>query len=182
MKKQLSFALTLGTSVLLAACGGGSDNTATTTKPTITANIAVPNSATPPFSFDISYADSGKYFLADRNNKAVDVVDTKSNTLIGQITGTGASAFTGVNSNTDLAGPDGLVGIPGTSTLYAGDVNSIKIINISTQQVVGTIAVPPINATLSPHRVDEGCYDPDDSLVMFSSPGETPPTATFIST
>jgi hypothetical protein len=185
MKKQLWSALTLGASVLLASCGGSSDPTATVptskaTTPIISANIAVPGSATPPFSFDISYADSGKYFLADRNNSAVDVVDTKSNTLIAQIKGTGTSAFTGFNANTDLAGPDGLVGIPGTNTLYASDVNSIKVIDISTQQVVSTIAVPPLST--APHRVDEGCYDPDDNLVMFSSPGETPPTATFIST
>jgi hypothetical protein len=182
MKRQLLSALTLSGSVLLASCGGSSNSTTTpaanATQPTIQATIAVPNSATPPFSFDISYADSGKYFLADRNNAAVDVVDTQSNTLIGQIKGTGASAFTGFNSNTDLAGPDGLVGIPGTSTLYAGDVDSIKVIDISTQQVASTISVPHA----SPHRVDEGCYDPDDNLVMFSTPGDTPPTATFIST
>jgi hypothetical protein len=179
MKRQLWFVLTLGASVLLTACGGGSDNL-TSTSPTIKTAIAVPNSATPPFSFDISYADSGKYYLADRNNAAVDVVDTKSNTLIAQIKGSGPTAFTGFNANTDVAGPDGLVGIPGTNTLYAGDVNSIKVIDVAQQKVVSTIAVPPLNT--APHRVDEGCYDPDDNLVMFSSPGETPPIATFIST
>jgi hypothetical protein len=31
-------------------------------------------------------------------------------------------------------------------------------------------------------RVDEGCYDPDDHLVMFASPGDSPPFVTFIST
>jgi hypothetical protein len=69
--------------LLLAACGG-SDNGGGSTPHLIT-NIAVPNSASPAFSFDISYAHQGKYFLADRNNKAIDVVDTTTNKLIAQI-------------------------------------------------------------------------------------------------
>src|ERR1700709_2195002 len=58
---------------LLAACGGSDNNNSSS--PHLVTNIAVPNSASPAFSFDISYVDQGKYFLADRNNKAVDVVD-----------------------------------------------------------------------------------------------------------
>ena len=158
----------------IAACGGGQSTDATT--PVAKATISVPNSASPPFSFDISYAKAGRYFLADRNNAAVDVVDTSSNTLIAQIKGTGTNAFTGFNANTDLAGPDGLVGIPGTNILYAGDVNNVKVIDTSAHQVVATIPISTAN-----HRVDEGCYDPDDNIVMFASPGETPPFVTFIS-
>lgn len=171
MQRQLLLALALGVSVLLASCGGGSD--VTPTSPIIKTTIAVPNSASPPFSFDISYADSGKYFLADRNNASVDVVDTKSNALIAQIKG----GFTGVGASSDTSGPDGLVGIPGTSTIYVGDVNTVKVMDVAAQQVVKTIPI-----STAGHRVDEGCYDPDDNLIMFSSPGETPPFATFIST
>jgi hypothetical protein len=152
----------------IAGCGGGSSNPAT---PTVRASIAIPNSTTPAFSFDISYADSGKYYLADRNNAAVDVVDTHSNTLIGQIKG----GFTGNGASPETSGPDGLVGIPGTNILYAGDVNNIKVIDTSAQQVVGTIPI-----STSGNRVDEGCYDPDDNIVMFASPADTPPFVTFI--
>ena len=44
------------------------------------------------FSFDISWVDptTGLFFLADRSNAAVDVVDTKTDTLFGQI---GGAAF-----------------------------------------------------------------------------------------
>src|SRR5215469_4174430 len=37
-------------------------------------------------SFDISFVDPvlGQYFLADRTNKAIDVVDTKTNTVVNQ--------------------------------------------------------------------------------------------------
>jgi hypothetical protein len=166
--------------VFLAGCGGN-DKPATTpvavsSLATLKTSIAVPNSNTPSFSFDISHADNGKYYLADRTNAAVDVVDTSSNALIAQIKGSGASSFTGVGATTDVSGPDGLVGVPGTSTLYAGDVNSVKIVDTSAQQVTGTIA---INA--GGHRVDEGCYDPDDNLVMFAAPAASPPFVTFIS-
>ncbi|MDR3098754.1 MAG: hypothetical protein LBV73_16990, partial [Paraburkholderia sp.] len=162
-------------SVGLAACGGSNSNNNPSSDPTTPAEkttIKVPNSANPAFSFDISYTDSGKYYLADRNNASVDVVDTHTNALIGQIKG----GFTGIGKTTDTSGPDGLVGIPGTSTLYAGDVNNIKVIDTAAQQVVGTIAVSDAG-----ERVDEGCYDPDDDIVMFASPGDTPPFTTFIS-
>ena len=166
------------TAAAVAGCGGGHDsNVASTppkpTPPKLLTNIAVPNAARPPFSFDIGYIEAGKYFLADRNNKAVDVVDTKSNTLIAQIPG----PFTGAGATTDESGPDGIVGITGTHTIYVGDVDSIKVIDTDAQKTVNTIAIGS-----SGSRVDEGCYDPDDQLVMYASPGDSPPFATFIST
>jgi hypothetical protein len=156
---------------LLAACGGSDNNNSSS--PHLVTNIAVPNTATPAFSFDISYADQGKYYLADRNNKAVDVVDTSTNKLIAQIPG----GFAGNGATTSNSGPDGLIGLPGTSTLYVGDVNAVKILDTSTQTLVKTI---PINTTGT--RVDEGCFDPVDHLVAVASPAETPPFTTFINT
>src|ERR1700730_12099847 len=118
----------------LAGCGGG-DNISTPTSPKLLTNIAVPNASSPPFSFDIGYVEAGKYFLTDRNNKAVDVVDTKSNTLIAQIPG----PFTGAGATTDESGPDGIVGITGTHTIYVGDVDSNKVIDTDAQKTVNTI-------------------------------------------
>lgn len=173
MKTRVSMAAAsalLALTALVAGCGGSSDDNS---GPHVAKTIAVPNSASPPFNFDISWADSGKYYLADRSNSAVDVVDTKTNTLVAQIKG----GFAGIGASTETSGPDGLVGIPGSSTIYVGDVNSVKVMDVSAQKVVKTIPI-----STSGLRVDEGCYDPDDNLVMFASPGETPPFATFIST
>ena len=41
------------------------------------------------FSFDISAVDTvkGRYYFTDRNNKSVDVFDTRTNTFIKQIAG-----------------------------------------------------------------------------------------------
>src|ERR1700712_5120244 len=47
----------------------------------------------------------------------------------------------------------------------------------STNAIVKTIAVGA-----SGHRADEGCVDNDDGLYMISSPNDSPPFATFIST
>jgi hypothetical protein len=156
---------------LLAACGGSDNNS--NSSPHLITNIAVPNSASPAFSFDISYVDQGKYFLADRNNKAVDVVDTGTNKLIAQIPG----GFAGNGATTTDSGPDGLIGLPGTSTLYVGDVNGVKILNTSTQALSKSI---PIATT--GNRSDEGCFDPDDHLVAVANPADTPPFLTFINT
>ena len=86
--KPLSLAVTLGVSILLAVSAGlasASDNAVTFTK---TIN---PPSTT---SFDISWVENstGKYFLADRTNKAVDLVDAKTDTFLGYI---GKGVFVG---------------------------------------------------------------------------------------
>ncbi len=162
------------TAAALAGCGGGEVKAnVAPPPPKLLTNTAVPNASSPPFSFDIGYVEAGKYFLADRNNKAVDVVDTKSNKLIAQIPG----PFTGAGATTDESGPDGIVGITGTHTIYVGDVDSIKVIDTDAQKTVKTIAI-----SNSGSRVDEGCYDPDDHLAMYASPGDSPPFATFVST
>lgn len=158
----------------LAGCGGGNNNNSSApTPPKLVTNIAVPNASSPPFSFDIGFVEAGQYFLTDRNNKAIDVVDTKSNTLIAQILG----PFSGAGATTNASGPDGIVGITGTHTIYVGDVDSVKVIDTAAQKTVNTIVI-----SNSGSRVDEGCYDPDDHLVLYTSPGDTPPFVTFIST
>jgi hypothetical protein len=46
-------------------------------------------------------ADSpGRFYFTDRNNAAVDVIDIATNTLLAQIQGTGANAFSGCRSAT----------------------------------------------------------------------------------
>ncbi len=184
---------TLGTILLATALLAGCNNDNSSNSPAgvrLTAIMTVPNvGATTNFSFDISGVDTVKsrYYFTDRNNKSVDVFDTRTNTFTKLITG----GFAGCNSgppavpaptcngaNNDLSGPDGLNIIPGTTLIYVGDVNSAKIIDTQTDTVVNTINIGG-NSGL---RADEGCYDPDHKLYMINSPGESPPFATFIDT
>src|SRR5439155_716756 len=95
------------------------------------------------------------------------------------ITGGFAGCNTGptcVGANNDKSGPDGLNLITGTTFIYVGDVNSVKIIDTTTDTVVKTIAIGGASGL----RADEGCYDPDHKIFMINSPAESPPFATFI--
>ena len=165
----------------LVGCGGGNSGNSNHDIKTI---IEVPNVGNGTnFSFDISGVDSAKglMYFTDRNNKSVDVIDTKTNTFVKQITGGFAGCNTGptcVGANNDKSGPDGLNIIPGTSFIYVGDVNSVKIIDTTSDTVVKTIAIGGTSGL----RADEGCYDPDHKLFMIASPGESPPFATVIDT
>lgn len=182
MTKSCIVVVAVAAAVMLSGCGGGGGGG--TSNGSIVALIAVPNVGPGTnFSFDISAVDSakGRMYFTDRNNKSVDVVDVSTNTFLKQITGGFKGCDTGpscAGANNDKSGPDGLNLIPGTTLIYVGDVNSVKIIDTQTDTVVNTIAIGGTSGL----RADEGCYDPDHKIFMISSPGETPPFATFIDT
>jgi hypothetical protein len=142
---------------------------------TLLKTIAVPNVvAKGKFSYDIGFVDPEKsaYYLADRTNKSLDVFSTTSLTLVAQIGG-----FTGQGPTSDKSGPDGVVAIPGTDIVYVGDVNTVKVVDVGARSIVTTIVTGSAGL-----RSDEGCYDPDDKIMMFANPADAPPYATFIST
>jgi DNA-binding beta-propeller fold protein YncE len=182
MKKFWTVGVLLLAALFLFGCGGGDHGNALPSE--FKAIISVPNvTAGTNFSFDISGVDTakGRMYFTDRNNKSVDVIDMKTNTFVKAITGGFAGCNTGptcAGANNDKSGPDGLNVIPGTPFVYVGDVNSVKIIDTTTDTVVKTIAIGGTSGL----RADEGCYDPDDRLFMINSPGENPPFATFIDT
>jgi hypothetical protein len=127
-------------------------------------------------AFDISFVDPviGEYFLADRTNKAVDVVDTTTKTLT-QLTAT--PPFAGATGNNDTSGPDGVITVS-HKELWAGDGNStIKVISLLTGATTHVIN------TGGKNRADELCLDPRDNLVLMANDAETPfPFVTLIST
>jgi hypothetical protein len=57
--------------------------------------------------FDISWIDPATqlYYLADRSNKVIDVVDARRDVLVRQIRGN----FRGFTGNNDTSGPNGVV-------------------------------------------------------------------------
>src|SRR3984893_6860011 len=173
----------IAATLLLGGCGGGGGS-GNSLNGGPKALIAVPNvKAGTNFSFDISDVDSarGRMYFTDRNNKSVDVIDIKTNTFLKQIMGGFRGCDTGptcAGATNDKSGPDGLNRIPGTTFIYVGDVNSVKIIDTQTDTVVNTIAIGGASGL----RADEGCYGPDHKIFMISSPGEAPPFATFIDT
>jgi hypothetical protein len=125
-------------------------------------------------SFDISFVDPvvGIYILGDRTNKAVDVIDTTTNTVLSQLQG----GFAGPSTSNDTAGPDGVMTI-NHHEVWAGDGDStVKVIDLFSQKVTHIIS------TGGSARADELCYDPRHHLVMIANNADSPPFATVIST
>src|SRR6266550_3824934 len=181
MIRYLALGLAFLASVILSGCGGGGSSSIT---PGLVTVIPVPGVTTGTnFSFDISAVDGAKrrMYYTNRNSQSVDVIDIPTNTFLKRITGGFAGCNTGptcVGADNSKSGPDGLNLITGTTFIYVGDVNSVKIIDTTTDTVVKTIAIGGASGL----HADEGCYDPDHKIFMINSPGESPPFATFIDT
>ncbi len=159
----------------LVACGNNSTTPNVGPGPNVSQQgvIALPNLVPgSKFTYDIGIADaaSRRYYLADRTNASLDIVDMDS-FAVRQVGG-----FVGQKPSNDLSGPDGVVFVPGGS-VYVGDVNVVKVVD----PVAGAVTKAIATGTAG-FRTDEGCYDPDDKLIMFANPADSPPYASFIST
>src|SRR6516162_10375643 len=130
------------------------------------------------FSFDISWVDptTGLYFLADRSNAALDVVDTKTDTLFGQIGGA-AFNFGGDTGSNMTQGPNGVTVAPNLPCIFVTDGRSrVVSINYSASFVTPASSIN----TGGGRRADELAFDPKDRLLLVMNPNETPPFGTLI--
>jgi len=159
-------------SALASPCTGPGAPTTTETK-CLTA-IAIPGN--PIRSFDISWVDPerAEYYLADRSNAGVDIIDTRHNTFkktIGGFVGiTLNAAGTAVDNN--HSGPDGVTSHG--KWLYAGDGNStLKVIDLEKGKIVATVS------TGGTTRLDEMALTPDGKLLLAVNNAEDPPYATL---
>jgi hypothetical protein len=134
-------------------------------------------------AFDISFDDPviELYLLADRTNKAVQAVQTDTNTLLAPYTATppfaGVAAICPTGNVNDCSGPDGVITV-GHREIWAGDGNStIKVIDLFSGKTTHVIN------TGGKFRADELCLDPRDHLVLMANDAEQPfPFVTLIST
>ncbi|MGZ5644106.1 MAG: hypothetical protein ACXWGX_14100, partial [Usitatibacter sp.] len=180
MKRLLCIAAGFAVATTLIGCGGTSNFDA---GPKASNDVPLPGiTPTTNFSFDLGMVSNGKYYVTDRNNKAVDVIDLNS-LAVTQIRGTGANAFAGCSPTADCnganngkSGPDGIDAIPGTSYIFVGDVDNVRVIDTTSNTVVKSIRTGTTG-----FRADEGCYDPDHQIYMISSPDADTPFASFIS-
>src|SRR3989440_3534880 len=124
------------------------------------------------WAFDISFVDdqSQVYYLADASNASVDLIDTRTNTFIGQIGG-----FRGFHGSRETQGPGGVL-VDDLGQLWASDGDStVKVIDLSSRTIVATLH------TGGTKRADEMAYDPQDQLLLVTNGSEAVPFATFIS-
>jgi len=137
--------------------------------------------------FDISWIDNTtqKYYLADRTNNAIDLVDAATDTFLGfigqgQYTGSRPCPAPSAAQAKDLrhcSGPNGVT-TDDLGHVWAGDGNG-NVIEASAAQP-GRAIIRKI-PTGGKFRVDEVAYDPVDRILMASSDGDSPPFVTFIS-
>lgn len=172
----------IAATITLAGCGGGSSSSTSAGSSNFpTGTILGVTSisgigATTNFGFDLGIIIGGKYYFTDRNNAAVDVFSTGPVVqLLAQIKGTGANAFAGNTGDNSTSGPDGINAVG--NLIYAGDVNSVKIIDPVAQAIIKTITVGNAGK-----RADEGCVDAGHNLFMISSPEAPVPFASIINT
>ena len=141
------------------------------------------------FSFDISWVDPvlHKYYLADRSNKTIDILDLS--TLPPTLTQVVNPGFAGFTGNNDTSGPDGLATVNNHTEVWVGDTGGggtgpgqvwVLDTNAKPKTLPGGVANPiSVGGTT---RADEFCVDPVNQLVMIASPAKSPPFVTFIST
>jgi len=142
----------------------------------------VPIPGNPLTSFDISWVNPvrAEYYLADRNNNGIDIIQTS--TLRYQRTiGGFVGAVINPATNTVItakSGPDGVTSHG--RWLYAGDGDStLKVMDL---QAVGNAADPIIKQSISTGgttRVDEMALNVPGTLLLAANNAEDPPYATL---
>ena len=158
-----------------APCTGPGAPTTTETK-CLTA-VQIPGK--PLGAFDISWVNPylNQYYLGDRSNAGIDVINTVSNTFALRLTG-----FVGAQSSNATSGPDGVTSHG--QWVYGGDGNStLKVFNLSSIPTVSN-GVPSITyaqsiSTGGKFRVDEMALTPDGKLLLAANNADDPPFATL---
>jgi len=133
--------------------------------------ISIPGA--PLNSFDISWVDrsSQTYYLADRSNKGIDILNARNNTFVSRIGG-----FVGFTGSNETSGPNGAVVVHPRHELWAGDGNStVKVIDLQTGQIVKSIS------TGGTKRADELAFDQKDDVILVANDADETPFVTFIS-
>lgn len=162
------------TGAIAAPCTGPGAPTTTDTK-CLTAVFITGN---PLRSFDISWSNPkrAEYYLGDRSNSGIDVVDTETlkwKRTIGGFVGIVLNGSGGVDNN--HSGPDGVTSHG--RWLYGGDGNSsLHVIDLDAPNASATKQVISTGGTT---RVDEMALTKEGDLLLAANNAEDPPFATL---
>ena len=123
--------------------------------------------------FDISFVDPATqlYYLADRSNRTIDVVDARRDVLVRQITG----GFKGFTGNNDTSGPNGVV-VSGHFLFVTDAPSRIVTIDLRTDKIVSEVSTGGDTGL----RADEVAFDPVHNLLLPVNNADSPPFATLI--
>jgi hypothetical protein len=119
-------------------------------------------------SVDLGLVVNGTYYLSDRTNAAVHVVDLATRTEIKQISGfVGARLGSNGKVSSAISGPNGVLLIPDRNELYVGDGDgSVKVVDLHSLTVINTIKLGLTK------RADEMAYDAKHKVVAVTGPDE----------
>jgi hypothetical protein len=158
--------------------------------------ISIPGNAVT--STDIAWVDPGteRYYLADRSNDGVDIIDAETNLWLARVGGMQGHPTTPMNGSaaSNSSGPNGVT-VTNTRRLWAGDGNTtLDVADVDPDsptfgQILAKIDVADHDPTspsfcddltnpTSGHwcsRADELAYDPVDKLVVIGTPGPFSP-------
>jgi hypothetical protein len=164
-----------------AACTGPGAPSDTQTQ----CKTAVQIPGAPLRSYDISFVnpDRAEYYLADRSNASIDIIDTRTLTFKrflgkGQFVG---AVLNGTAVNNDVSGPDGVV--THGRWLYAGDGDStLKVFDLNAPNASALKETKDTHRTSDGPdrtRVDEMDLTTDGELLLAVNNAATPPFATL---
>ena len=137
--------------------------------------VSIPGS--PLRSFDISFVnpDRAEFYLADRSNSAIDIIDTETLKFKRFLGGFAGVALKNGNVDSNHSGPDGVA--THGRWLYAGDGNStLKIFDLDAPPA---LALKRTIGTGGTTRVDEMALTTDGELLLAANNAEDPPYATL---
>ena len=137
-------------------------------------------------SFDFGFVDPVLpiYYVADRTNGGVDLLDINTNSFITRIGGfSGAPLNADGTPNNDQSGPNSVQPTtPGEIWATNGD-SSVKVVDLFTHRIVDSIStILPGQTAAQALRTDGLSWDPDDQVMMVQNGATEPPYVTFIST
>src|SRR5215471_3356619 len=115
--------------------------------------------------FDIGVVDAaaGRYYLADRSNKGIDIFDTKTNKFIGRVEGFVGVAMRDGKPVGNISGPNGVALDAKNKILWVGDGDStLKAVDLKGKEpkIVDTINLG------GQRRADELAVDTKDGVVL----------------
>src|ERR1700736_578732 len=139
------------------------------------------------YSYDISFVDqkTQMYYLADRSNNVVDVIDASTAAFVGQlsanppfagfVSAADCAAMPGGNPGGSCVGPNGVVSWG--HWLFVTDGNSrVVTIDLRTGNTVGDVTTKAGD----PNRADELAYDPKDGIILSINNADTIPFGALI--
>jgi DNA-binding beta-propeller fold protein YncE len=133
--------------------------------------IGVPGAAVEAVGAAFVDQAAGRLYLADKDNKAIDIFDTKTETFLTRVTG-----FVGLTKSGATSGPNGVMTLHDGTEAWAGDGDStIKVIDLAAGKIVASIA------TGGKNRIGELAEDPREAIVIAANPDDEPPFLTLIS-